>query len=452
MLTPAERPRIVLDSVQQTSMKILVIGSGGREHAMVWKLRQSTTVKAVWCAPGNGGISKDAECFPLDLKDLNAAADLASKLGAELTIVGPEVPLAHGIADEFTKRGLAILGPSQKAAQLEGSKVFAKKFMERFKIPTASTYGIVGSPIDAYTSLCSVDWPLVVKADGLCAGKGVLVTSSPDEAAAFIDRLMEKNEFGDAGKRVLLEEGLAGRELSYIILMDGKGFVSLAPTRDHKRAYDNDEGPNTGGMGAFSSADILSPELEKKILETIVRPTLAGLEKEGLNYCGFLYFGLMLTSDGPKVLEYNCRLGDPETQAILLRADFDFADACSQAASGNLAAVQAKFSDGASICVVVASEGYPEKPNIGKEIIGLEAAASVAGATIFHAGTRREGEKFYTTGGRILSVGAVGNDLSAAARIAYEAASKIRIDGAHYRKDIGIPRSPSKATAEGQNA
>lgn len=452
LLTPADGTRIVLSSVRRDNMKILVIGSGGREHALVWKLRQSAAVEKVWCAPGNGGISKDADCVALDLNDLKAAADLAGKLGADLTIVGPELPLTHGIADEFAKRGLALLGPPRKAAQLEGSKVFAKKFMERFRIPTASTYGIYDSPIDAYTSLCSVDWPLVVKADGLCAGKGVLVTSSPDEAAAFIDRVMEKNEFGDAGKQVLFEEGLAGRELSYIILMDGQNFVSLAPTRDHKRAFDNDQGPNTGGMGAFSSADILPRELEIKILETIVRPTLAGLQREGMNYCGFLYFGLMLTSDGPKVLEYNCRLGDPETQAILLRADFDFADACSQAASGNLAAVQAKFSDGASICVVVASEGYPEKPNIGKEIIGLEAAASVAGATIFHAGTRREGEKFYTTGGRILSVGAVGNDLSAAARIAYEAASKIRIDCAHYRKDIGIPRSPSKATAEGQNA
>ncbi|MGD0404171.1 MAG: phosphoribosylamine--glycine ligase [Candidatus Acidiferrales bacterium] len=432
-------------------MKILVIGSGGREHAIVWKLRQSAAVEKLWCAPGNGGISKDAECVALDSNDMKAAADLASKLAADLTIVGPELPLAHGIADEFAKRGLALLGPPQKAAQLEGSKVFAKKFMERFRIPTASTYGIYDSPIDAYTALCSVDWPLVVKADGLCAGKGVLVTSSPDEAAAFIDRLMEKNEFGDAGKQVLFEEGLAGRELSYIILMDGKNFVSLAPTRDHKRAFDNDQGPNTGGMGAFSSADILPPELESKILETIVKPTLAGLQKEAMNYCGFLYFGLMLTSDGPKVLEYNCRLGDPETQAILLRADFDFAEACAHAASGKLAAVQAKSSNGASICVVVASEGYPEKPIIGKEIFGLEAAASVPGATIFHAGTRREGEKFYTAGGRILSVGAVGKDLSAASKIAYEAASKLRIDGAHYRRDIG-PRAPSKAAAEGRNA
>jgi phosphoribosylamine--glycine ligase len=428
-------------------MKILVIGSGGREHSIVWKLRQSAAVEKVWCAPGNGGISKDAECVPLDLKDLRAAGDFASNLGADLTIVGPELPLALGIADEFAKRGLALLGPSQKAAQLEGSKVFAKKFMARFGIPTATTYGIYDSPIDAYTALCSVDWPLVVKADGLCAGKGVLVTSSPDEAAAFIDRLMEKNEFGDAGKYVLLEEGLAGQELSYIILMDGKTFVSLAPTRDHKRAFDNDLGPNTGGMGAFSSTDILPPDLEAKILETIVQPTVAGLQTEGTNYRGFLYFGLMLTSDGPKVLEYNCRLGDPETQAILLRADFDFADACARAASGNLAGVQAKSSNDASVCVVVASEGYPDNPKTGKEITGLESAAGVVGATIFHSGTRREGEKFYTTGGRVLSVGAIGADLPAACKVAYEAIGRIRIDGAHYRRDIGSPKAPLKTAA-----
>ena len=240
-------------------MKILVIGSGGREHAMVWKLRQSAGVEQLWCAPGNGGISRDAECLPLDLKDVRAGTDLAARLGADLTIVGPELPLVNGIADEFAKRGLALLGPSQKAAQLEGSKVFAKKFMERHGIPTASMYGIFDSPIDAYTSLCSVDWPLVIKADGLCAGKGVFVTSSPDDASAFIDRLMEKNEFGDAGKQVLLEEGLAGQELSYIILTDGKNFAPIPPARDHKRAFDNDRGPNTGGMGGYSSPDILAP-------------------------------------------------------------------------------------------------------------------------------------------------------------------------------------------------
>jgi phosphoribosylamine--glycine ligase len=445
-LTAAILPRIVLGSVNK--MKILVIGSGGREHALVWKLRQSARVEKIWCAPGNGGISNDAECMPLDLANVTEAAGLAAKLGADLTICGPELPLVRGIADEFASRNLALLGPTKAAAQLEGSKVFAKKFMERNGIPTASTYGIYDSPIDAYTSLCSVDWPLVVKADGLCAGKGVLVTSSPDRASEFIDRLMEKKEFGDAGKQILLEEGLSGHELSYIILSDGKNFISLAPSRDHKRAFDNDEGPNTGGMGAFSTSDLLSPELERKILDTIVQPTLAGLQKEGLNYRGFLYFGLMLTKDGPKVLEYNCRLGDPETQAILLRADFDLAAACAEAARGELSPMQAKSSAAASVCVVVASEGYPEDPKIGKEITGLDAAATVPGAIVFHAGTRREGEKFYTTGGRVLSVAASGDDLAAASGIAYEAASRIKIDGARYRKDIGRPKVAGRAAGE----
>lgn len=448
-LTERIVPRIVLDSV--TNMRILVIGGGGREHAIVWKLRQSAGVEKIWCAPGNGGIAKDAGCLPLDLGDVSGAADLAAKLGADLTICGPELPLVRGIADEFAKRGLALLGPTKEAARLEGSKVFAKKFMERHGVPTASTYGIYESPIDAYTSLCSVDWPLVVKADGLCAGKGVLVTSSPDEASEFIDRLMEKREFGDAGKQVVLEEGLSGKELSYIILSDGKNFVSLAAARDHKRALDNDRGPNTGGMGAFSTADLLSPELEAKILETVVQPTLAGLQTDGLTYRGFLYFGLMITAEGPKVLEYNCRLGDPETQAILLRADFDFADACAHAARGDLTPLQAKSSASASVCVVVASEGYPSDPKLGKGINGLDTAAEVPGAVIFHAGTRREGEKYYTTGGRILSVGATGENLVAACKIAYEAASKIRIDGAHYRRDIGNVKVAGKAAAESSN-
>src|ERR1700722_4953549 len=448
-LTAAILPRIVLGSVNK--MKILVIGGGGREHALVWKLKQSARVEKIWCAPGNGGILIDAECVPLDLGNVAEAADLAAKLGADLTICGPELPLVRGIADEFASRKLALLGPTKAAAQLEGSKVFAKKFMERNGIPTASTYGIYDSPIDAYTSLCSVDWPLVVKADGLCAGKGVLVTSSPDRASEFIDRLMEKKEFGDAGKQILLEEGLSGHELSYIILSDGKNFVSLAPSRDHKRAFDNDEGPNTGGMGAFSTSDLLSPELEKKILDTIVRPTLAGLQKEGLNYRGFLYFGLMLTKDGPKVLEYNCRLGDPETQAILLRADFDLAAACAEAARGELSPMQATYRSAASICVVIASEGYPDDPKSGKEIAGLAEAAAVPGAVVFHAGTRREGERYYTTGGRVLSVAASGDDLAAASNIAYEAASKIKIDGAHYRKDIGRPKIAGKAGEEPGN-
>ena len=309
-------------------MKILIIGGGGREHAIAWKLRQSVHVEKIWCAPGNGGISRDAECVALNVGDVKAAADLAKKLGADLTIVGPELPLVQGIADEFKQRGLAILGPPKSAAQLEGSKIFAKEFMTRNGIPTAAVYGACDSALEACAKLDSVSWPVVVKADGLCAGKGVLVTSSANEAKKFIERLTNSDEFGEAGKRVLLEEALEGKELSYIILTDGTNFISLAPTRDHKRAFDHDEGPNTGGMGTYSTDEMLARELEEEILKEIVRPTLTGLRTAGMEYRGFIFFGLMLTKDGPKVLEYNCRLGDPETQAILLRADFDFAAVC----------------------------------------------------------------------------------------------------------------------------
>src|SRR6185437_762440 len=260
------------------TMKILVIGSGGREHAIIWKLAQSASVQKIWCAPGNDGIACETECLPLDLKDTIAAADLATKIDADLTIVGPELPLVHGIADEFAKRGLLVLGPRQSAARLEGSKIFAKEFMQRHGIATAEAYGICDSPLEAQVALDSVEMPLVIKADGLCAGKGVLVTSSTAEAAEFIERLMEKREFGDAGTKVLLEEGLVGEELSYIILTDGEHFVRMAPARDHKRAFDNDEGPNTGGMGVYSTDAILPPALEKTIVETIVRPTLNGLK------------------------------------------------------------------------------------------------------------------------------------------------------------------------------
>src|SRR5580658_1812963 len=280
-------------------MKILVIGGGGREHAIVWKLARSASVEKVWCAPGNGGIASDVECVPLDLKDPKAGADLAEKLGADLTIVGPELPLVLGIADEFAKRGLALLGPAKAAAQLEGSKIFAKEFMDQHEIPTADVYGICETAEGAYAALKRVKWPLVIKADGLCAGKGVLVTPSEAEAREFIERVMGRREFGDAGTRVLLEEALAGEELSYIILTDGKDFIRMAPARDHKRAFDNDEGPNTGGMGVYSIDEILPPALEKTIIETIVQPTLDGLHADGIPYRGFLYFGLMLTPEGP---------------------------------------------------------------------------------------------------------------------------------------------------------
>ena len=422
-------------------MKILVIGGGGREHAIIWKLAQSASVEKLWCAPGNDGIARETECLPLDLRDPIAAAELAARIGADLAIVGPEVPLVLGIADEFVERGLLVLGPRRSAACLEGSKVFAKEFMQRHGIATAEVCGIFDSSLEALMALDSVEMPIVIKADGLCAGKGVLVTNSTAEAAAFIERLMEKREFGDAGARVLLEEGLVGEELSYIILTDGEHFVRMAPARDHKRAFDNDEGPNTGGMGVYSTDAILPPELENTIIETIVRPTLEGLKAEGMPYRGFLYFGLMLTAQGPKVLEYNCRLGDPETEAVLLRANFDFAQACMQAALGDLAEFQAKWSEGASVCVVIASKGYPGDPQIGVAIEGLADAAKVPGAVIFHAGTRWDRETFRTNGGRVLVVCAKGRDLASARIPAYEAVHKIRIEGAHYRTDIGRVQS-----------
>jgi phosphoribosylamine--glycine ligase len=435
-------------------MKILVIGGGGREHALVWKLAQSSSVEKIWCAPGNGGIESDAECFPLDLSDVRAASDLAAKLGADLTIVGPEIPLVGGIADEFATRGLTLLGPSKTAAQLEGSKIFAKKFMERHAIPTAAVYGIYEQAVDVYTDLCSVDWPLVIKADGLAAGKGVLVTSSPDEATAFIDRVMERKEFGEAGRRVLLEEGLQGDELSFIILTDGKNFIRMAPTRDYKRAYDGDRGPNTGGMGAYSTDDLLPAELEKKIVETIVRPTLAGLEKDGTAYRGFLYFGLMLSQRGPKVLEFNCRLGDPETQAIMMRADFDFAQACMAAARGELGGVQAKWAPASSVCVVLASKGYPEKPEVGKEISGLDAEGRVeAPGKAFHAGVRREERHYYTSGGRVIGVAASDQDLSSCRCSTYSICSSVAFEGQHYRSDVGAPtKVGARAAVEARNA
>jgi len=418
-------------------MKILVIGSGGREHALVWKLRQSPRVEKLWCAPGNGGISQDAECLPADLADVAALANLADQLDADLTVVGPELPLVAGIADEFARRRRALLGPTAAAARLEGSKVFAKDFLARHNIPTAALYGIYDSPGDAYSALCAVDWPVAIKADGLCAGKGVLVTSSPDEATSFIERLMEKKELGEGGNRVLLEEALAGDELSFIILTDGRDILALPPSRDYKRLLDGNLGPNTGGMGAYTSDNIISPELHAQILAAIVRPTIHGMAAEGWPYRGFLYFGLMLTPDGPKVLEFNCRLGDPEAQAILIRADFDLAEILHASATDTIANRGLSWKPGASACIVVASAGYPGVFQNGKRIEGLSDPARSADVVIFHAATRRENDKYYTSSGRVLGVSACGSSLSQAVARCYEAAAAIHFEGAHYRRDIG---------------
>src|SRR5690348_1658483 len=315
-------------------MKILVIGGGGREHALVWKLKQSPRVEKIWCAPGNGGIAADAECVAIDAGDVASLVHFAEEIRPDLTVVGPELPLANGLSDAFRARNWAIVGPSRQAAQLEGSKIFAKQFLQRHNIPTPRMLGIFDAAQAAYAALREVTWPLVIKADGLCAGKGVLVAADLEDARDFIERVLEKNELGAGAKRILFEQALEGDELSFIMVTDGRTYAPLVPTRDHKRVFDGNKGPNTGGLGAYSSDELLPEPLQKTILSTIVEPTLTGLQSDGIPYQGFLYFGLMLTKSGPQVLEFNCRLGDPETQAIVARMDFDLAEVLVDLAAG----------------------------------------------------------------------------------------------------------------------
>jgi phosphoribosylamine--glycine ligase len=374
-----------------------------------------------------------------DPGDVSALVALAEKIGPDLTVVGPELPLVNGIVDAFAQRNWPIVGPSQQAAQLEGSKIFSKEFLHRHNIPTAEMYGTYDSPGDAYGALCAVDWPVVIKADGLCAGKGVFLAPNPDAATNFIERLMEKNELGPGGRRVLLEETLEGDELSFIIVTDGERYAPLVPTRDHKRAFDGDLGPNTGGMGAYSTDDLLPVELRETIVAKIVEPTLRGLKADGIRYQGFLYIGLMLTRTGPKVLEFNCRLGDPEAQAILARADFDLAEVLEDLTAARLDPAKLRWRPGASVCVVLASGGYPGKFETGKRIVGLTDAEKIASVKVLHAGTKREGSSIVTNGGRVLGVTATGTSLDAALAAAYQAIGKIHFDGMHYRKDIGVP-------------
>jgi len=382
-------------------------------------------------------MAADAECVAIDAGDVAGLAAFAEKNSPDLTVVGPELPLVSGIGDAFRERGWAIMGPSKQAAQLEGSKVFAKEFLRRHNIPTAKMYGAFESDKEAYEALGNAPFPLVIKADGLCAGKGVLVAQNFDEARDFIERVMEKNELGAGGKRILLEEGLEGDELSFIVATDGKTYAPLVPTRDHKRVFDGNQGPNTGGMGAYSTDELLPEPLRKTIVSTIVEPTLRSLAADGIPYHGFLYIGLMLTGSGPKVLEFNCRLGDPETQAIAARMDFDLAEVLEDVASGNLEPYKLHWRPGASACVIMASGGYPGKFETGKRIEGLTAAEQINGVKVLHAGTKRVGDEILTSGGRVLGVTAVGPTLGAAVGSAYAAADRIRFDGMHYRRDIG---------------
>jgi len=429
-------------------MKILVIGGGGREHALVWKLKQSSLVEKIWCAPGNGGIAEDAKCLPVDAGDVPELISLAERLGPDLTVIGPELPLVNGISDAFAKRKWPIVGPMQKAAQLEASKIFSKEFLVRHNIPTAEMRGAFDSAEDAYGTLARVEWPLVIKADGLCAGKGVFL--APNEAAAreFIQRIMEKDELGPAGHRILLEETLEGEELSFIILTDGERYAPMVPTRDHKRVLDGNAGPNTGGMGAYSSDELLPEKLRQTVISTIVEPTLRGLAADEIPYQGFLYFGLMLTKQGPKVLEFNCRLGDPEAQAIVARMDFDLAEVLADVAARKLNPSKLHWKSGASACIVLTSSGYPGKFETGKKIEWLTGIDNNTGVCVFHAGTKRLGDLLVTSGGRVLGVTAAAPSLEEALSLTYKAATGIRFEGMHYRKDIGAVAGRLKAAGD----
>jgi phosphoribosylamine---glycine ligase len=419
-------------------MRILVVGSGGREHALIWKLRQSPRAQALLCAPGNAGIARAARCVPVQPGDFAGIAELARKERIDYVIVGPEAPLASGLVNHLKASGIGVLGPTQEAAQLESSKVFAKDFMSRHNIPTArsATYHDPQKAI-AFLESGEARCPIVVKADGLAAGKGVVVAQSAQEACDAVRRIMIDREFGSAGDRLIVEECLEGIEASYIVFTDGETVIPAAAARDHKAVFDNDAGPNTGGMGAYSTDDILGYELEQDVLKRVIYPVIQGMKDEGFPFQGILYAGLMLTVRGPQVLEFNVRMGDPECQVILPRLNSDFSELCAALCEGRLKEYKAVWSRDAAVCVVLASGGYPGPYSKGKAITGLAMAEENPRIAVFHAGTRQEGDKFVTDGGRVLGVTARDQDLSSAIMLAYEAVNKIHFEGMHCRRDIG---------------
>lgn len=422
-------------------MKVLIVGSGGREHALAWKISQSSKVKKLYCAPGNGGTGEVAENVSISASDIQGLLNFASKEKIDLTVVGPELPLTLGIVDEFEKKGLKTFGPQKSAVQLEGSKVFAKNFMQRHKIPTAH-FKVADSPKEAYDILDSGDFsfPLVVKADGLASGKGALVCRNSNKAQESVRSLMEERKFGDAGKRVVIEEFLRGNEASFMVISDGVKVVPLVTTMDHKAAFDGNKGPNTGGMGAISPSPFIDQDMFHQIIKSIVFPTVTRMLEEGRKYKGVLYAGLMLTEEGPKVLEYNCRFGDPETQPQMLRMESDLVEVLLGAVEEKLLESELKWNHKASGCVVVASGGYPIKYEKGKKIEGLDKAAQDSGVVIFHAGTRKENKEFYTDGGRVLGVCASEKTLKETMNKIYRAVSHIEFEAMHYRRDIGAAK------------
>jgi phosphoribosylamine---glycine ligase len=418
-------------------MKILVVGSGGREHALIWKLKQSSGADRIFCAPGNAGTAELGENVPIPANDLAGLARFAKENQIGLTVIGPDDPLAAGIVDLFEAEGLRVFGPSKSAARLESSKIFAKELMRKSKIPTAR--GAAFSNCEAaFAFVEQARFPLVIKADGLALGKGVIIAHDAAEARTAVDSMLTKRRFGDAGMRLLIEECLTGSECSLHALVDGKSYCMLATARDHKRAYDGDAGPNTGGMGAFSPADNFTTDQQTQFDSEVMSPLLKGLNENGVVFRGLLFPGLMVTPDGPRVLEFNCRFGDPETQVILPRLKSDLLDLFEATIDGTLDRRTIEWDERAAVTVVLASGGYPEKYDVGKEIHGLDLVASATDVHVFHAGTRKENGTVVTAGGRVLAVTALGESVAAARARAYEAVAQISFEGCHYRRDIAL--------------
>ena len=423
-------------------MKILIIGNGGREHALVWKISKSPLVKKVYCAPGNAGTSDVAENVNIESTDIKGLIEFAIKNSIDLTVVGPELPLTLGIVDEFEKRGLKIFGPSKEAAEIEGSKVFAKYIMKKYKIPTAK-YESFNSQKDAKDYILSLQpsafsfQPVVIKADGLAAGKGVIICNTIEEAVKAIDSIMVEKLFGSAGNKVIIEEYLKGEEASFMVFSDGEDILPIASAQDHKQIYDGDRGPNTGGMGAYSPAPVITEKISREILDTIIKPLISGMKKEGKTYKGILYAGLMIVNGKPFVLEFNCRFGDPETQPILVRMESDIVSIMMSVVEGRLKGKEIQWRNEPSVCVVMVAGGYPDKYEKGKEIGGLDETKNIENLWVFHAGTSKIGNKVVTNGGRVLGVTSLGTNFEDAIDRAYKGVSLIKWDGAYFRRDIG---------------
>jgi phosphoribosylamine--glycine ligase len=425
-------------------MRILVIGSGGREHALVWKIAQSKLADKIFCAPGNGGISKLAECIDIKAEDIQGLLDFAKREKIDVTVVGSEAPLACGIVDEFSNYKLRIFGPNKKAANLEASKVFAKELMAKYAVPTAD-FKIFDNAEEAERYVEKIALPCVIKADGLAQGKGVIIAKTADEAKQAVNSIMQERIFGEAGNKIIIEDCLEGQEASILVFTDSKSVVPLASSQDHKRIFDNDQGPNTGGMGAYSPAPVVTQELFKEILQKVVYRTIDGLSKDGIDYRGVLYAGIMITKDGPKVLEFNVRFGDPETQAILPRLKSDIVEVMLAATEKKLSRFKTLDWDvRPCVCVVCASGGYPGNYEKGKEISGLEETDKMQDVVVFHAGTKKPNTQYpipntqyFTNGGRVLGVTGLGDTIKKAIDKTYQAVSKINFEGMQYRKDIG---------------